>query len=79
MKASNTSDRVRAAVWTACARLRAEEPPPQPPPGPGPAGTAAAAELESSVDRLIDDYEQLRLQNDELMREIDEIKQHTGR
>jgi hypothetical protein len=75
MKASNTSDRVRAAVWTACARMRAEEPPP----GPGPAGSAAAAELETSVDRLIDDYEQLRLQNDELMREIDEIKQHTGR
>ncbi|MCY1054760.1 MULTISPECIES: hypothetical protein [Nannocystis] len=75
MKASNTSDRVRAAVWTACARMRAEEPPP----GPGPAGPAAAAELETSVDRLIDDYEQLRLQNDELMREIDEIKQHTGR
>ncbi|MBZ5710009.1 hypothetical protein [Nannocystis pusilla] len=69
---------MRAAVWTALARPRAEEPPP-PPPGPRPAGPAAAAELATGVDRLIDDYEQLRLQNDELMREIDEIKQHTGR
>lgn len=75
MKTNDTSDRVRTAAGTVRAQLRAEEPPPE----ARPAGTAAAAELETSVDRLIDDYEQLRLQNDELMREIDEIKQHTGR
>jgi len=70
MTFSDASERVRAAVWTAYARLRAQ--------GPAPV-TATAAGLESNVDRLIDDYEQLRLGNDELMREIDEIKQHTGR